>query len=82
VQPKLSEEDRVTLARSADLGVRFVHSQWEHIRENRRAPSHDGDVLGWMQTDDYLKLAAHSLQTKVIDPLRARGIPVTDRLAP
>ena len=34
-----------------------------------------------MQTDAYLKLACRSMQTLVIDPLQARGIPITAQLS-
>jgi hypothetical protein len=36
-------------------------------------------VLGWMKTDDYLALAEHSMETLVLQPLLARGIPVVGR---
>lgn len=74
--PRLSEEDRASLGKSADLAIRFLYGQWQHTRKNPRAPKHEGDVLGWMKTDEYLELAEKSLQTQVIDPLEARGIPI------
>jgi hypothetical protein len=52
--PRLTEEDRQKLGKSADLAIRFLYDQWAVTRQNRRAPTHDGDVLGWMKTDDYL----------------------------
>ncbi|MBX3192009.1 MAG: hypothetical protein KF819_33775 [Labilithrix sp.] len=78
--PRLSEEDKAKLGASADLAIRFLYKQWDHTRRNRRAPKHDGDVLGWMKTDDYLALAEKSLQAQVIDPLEARGIPIAAQL--
>jgi hypothetical protein len=78
--PRLSEEDRGKLGGYADLAIRFLYGQWEHTRRNRRAPTHDGDVLGWMRTDDYLALAVKSLQTQVIEPLEARAIPIGAQL--
>jgi hypothetical protein len=79
--PRLSAEDRTALGASADLAIRFLYGQWAHIAANRRAPKHDGDVLGWMSTDDYLSLAAKSMQEHVIDPLEAREIPVAAQLS-
>lgn len=78
--PRLSEEDRATLGKYADMAIRFLYGQWEITRKNRRAPTHDGDVLGWMKTDDYLALAVKSLQSQVIEPLEARGIPIAAQL--
>lgn len=78
--PRLTEEDRAKLGAQADLAIRFLLGQWEHTRRNRRAPTHDGDVLGWMKTDDYLALAVKSLQSQVIEPLEARAIPITAQL--
>ena len=36
-----------------------------------------GDALGWMQSDAYLMLAKRSMETRVREPLRARGIPIS-----
>jgi hypothetical protein len=74
--PRLTQEDLVTLGKSADLAIRFLYSQWENTKKNRRAPKHHGDVLGWMKTDDYLTLAERAMQQQVIAPLEARGIPI------
>ena len=78
--PRLSDDDRASLGRSADLAIRFLYRQWEHTRKTRRAPKHDGDVLGWMKTDDYLALAEKAMQAQVIAPLEARGIPIGAQL--
>ena len=79
--PRLDEKDRAVLGESADLAIRFLFRQWAYIRKNRRAPTHDGDVLGWMSTDQYLGLAEKSMQSQVIDPLEARGIPIGAQLS-
>jgi len=78
--PRLSEDDKITLGRAADLAIRFLYGQWRITRKHRRTPKHHGDVLGWMKTDDYLSLAARAMQAQVIDPLEARGIPVGAQL--
>jgi hypothetical protein len=72
--PHLSNDERSELGEAADLGLRFLYRQWDHTSKNRRAPRHEGDVLGWMATEDYLDLAERSLQKSVIAPLTARGI--------
>lgn len=72
----LTAEDRAHLGRSADLAVSDIRRLWRQIAENPRAAS-DGDLLGWLRTDEYLALAARSLESVVIRPLEARGIAVT-----
>lgn len=78
--PRLSEDDKKKLGEQADLAIRFLYGQWDYTKRTRRAPRHDGDVLGWMKTDDYLELAAKAMQAQVIDPLEARGIPIAAQL--
>jgi hypothetical protein len=80
VLPRLSRADRETLGRHADLAIRFLYRQWEDTKAHRRAPTHDGDVLGWMKTDEYLALAIRSMRELVIDPLEARGVPLAAQL--
>lgn len=79
--PKLSPDDRAKLGATADLAIRFLYGQWDFTRANRRTPKHEGDVLGWMRTDDYLALAERSMQSQVIAPLEARGIPIAAQLS-
>jgi len=79
-EPRLSPEDKAKLGASADLAIRFLYKQWDYTRRTRRAPKHDGDVLGWMKTDEYLALAERAMQAQVIAPLEARGIPIAAQL--
>ena len=79
---QLTEDDRAHLGRMADLGIDFLYRQWEDLAKRPKSKPHDGDVLQWMQTDDYLALAYKSLERDVITPLRARRIPLKDRVAP
>jgi len=78
--PRLTEAEKARLGVSADLAIRFLYSQWVDLHAHRHDPRLEDDVLGWMQTDAYLKLACRSMQTLVIDPLEARGIPVRAQL--
>jgi hypothetical protein len=73
---QLDAADRAHLANIADEGIRAIHELWVDVAG--RPHGHDRDVhaLGWMQTDAYLALARRSLRASVLDPLRARGIPV------
>jgi hypothetical protein len=77
--PRLTDEDKLHLARAADRTIRVIEKRWVKLRE-KRSPDYDdtvGDALGWMQTDSYLELAERSMQTRVRVPLLARGIPIT-----
>jgi len=80
--PRLSQDDLVTLGKAADLAIEFLHDQWDYTAKHRREPKHEGDVLGWMQTGDYLDLAERSLERLVIRPLESRGIPLASKRAP
>jgi hypothetical protein len=76
--PALSDKDKGHLARAADGPIRAIRRQWEEMRK-RRTPGYDqsvGDALGWMQTDPYVELASRCMTSRVIEPLRARGIMV------
>jgi len=77
----LSDADKERLGVSADLAIRFLYSQWVDLHAHRNEPRLEDDVLGWMQTGAYLKLACRSMQALVIDPLQARGIPIQAQLS-
>jgi hypothetical protein len=79
--PRFTAEDKAELGRQADLAIRFLYNQWRDVHANRRQQLHEGDVLGWMRTDDYLSRARHAMQTQVITPLEARGIPIGAQLS-
>lgn len=78
----LTESDRAHLGQMADLAIDFLYDQWEDLAKRPKSRAHDGDVLQWMQTDDYLALAYKSLERDVIAPLRARNIPLATRSVP
>jgi hypothetical protein len=78
----LTDEDRIHLGKMADLGIDFLYRQWDDLAKRPKSIPHDGDVLQWMQTDDYLALAYKSLERDVMAPLRARRIPLKQRAAP
>ncbi|MDB4932877.1 MAG: hypothetical protein JWM10_5361 [Myxococcaceae bacterium] len=79
--PLLAPGDELILAAAADATVRSVKRNWDDLRRRPKAHHSEANPLGWMQTDDYLKLAARSLERRVLAPLRARGIPVTETAA-
>lgn len=65
------------LAAAADATVRSVQRNWDAIRARPPSPVSEANALGWMQTEAYLKLAVKSLESRVLKPLRDRGIPIT-----
>ena len=79
--PRFSVEEKARLGASADLAIRFLYQQWVDLQKRRDEPRLADDVLGWMQTGAYLKLACRSMQTLVIAPLEARGIPIAAQLS-
>jgi hypothetical protein len=75
---KLGDEERQHIARAADRAIRGVRRQWDILRA-RGTTKYDqtvGDALMWMQSEEYLALAARSLESRVRAPLLARGIPL------
>lgn len=79
---RLTDDDRTHLGAMADLGIDFLYRQWDDLATRPKSNPHDGDVLQWMQTDDYLALAYRSLERDVLAPLRARRIPLEERGVP
>ncbi len=79
---RLTGSDRAHLGAMADLGIDALQAQWEDLGKRPKSSAHDGDVLQWMQTDDYLALAYRSLERDVMAPLRARRIPLKARPLP
>jgi hypothetical protein len=79
--PRLGEVEKTALGKAADRAIRFLYGQWRLTHENRRSQLHEGDVLGWMKTDDYLTRARRAMQSEVIQPLEARGIPISAQLS-
>ena len=76
VGPRLDDDARRHLAGVAARTIAGVRNNWDDIRRRPRMPAEDGHSLGWMESDAYLTLAERSLETKVVAPLRSRGIPV------
>jgi hypothetical protein len=74
---RLSAQDRTYLSEVAARSVRGVLQNWEELKRDLRTQPGGrprAHALGWMQTRDYLTLAARSLEQKVIAPLVRRGI--------
>jgi len=72
-----TREELQHLSRLAARSIRGILSNWDYLKrelltgKRGRPRAHS---LGWMQTTDYLALAAQSLKSKVIQPLARFGI--------
>jgi hypothetical protein len=77
VRDELTRDDRVHLARVAGRTIDALTDSWKSIGGRPEANIDDIHALGWMESEAYLALARHSLQTRVLEPLRARGIDPT-----
>jgi hypothetical protein len=76
--PLLCSDDIELIRRTAIGAIDEVKRLWEDIRT--RAPVEQAaNALGWMSSEDYLRLAERSLRTRVITPFAARGIDVVTR---
>jgi hypothetical protein len=73
---RLSRNDLQALSLLAARSIRGILRNWDQLRlelaEGGGAPK--AHALGWMQTRDYLLLAARSLEQKVLAPLARYGI--------
>jgi hypothetical protein len=70
----LSAADLVHLAHAAGETIDALVGSWSEVRACPEASVDEVNALGWMETDAYLALARRSLATKVLAPLRSRGI--------
>lgn len=59
---------------TAELTIAEIHKLWAEVRRRPPVSHSDGHALGWMGSEEYLELAARSLQNRVLTPLRDRGI--------
>lgn len=74
VLPLLSQAELLLIQRTALSAVAEIRRLWVELRQRPQSLGRDGHALGWMATDEYLELAARSLQRRVITPFGDRGI--------
>lgn len=72
--PLLPPEGPELIRATATAAIAEVKRLWEDIRARPPVPRATADALGWMASDDYLKLAARALQRRVLEPFAQRGI--------
>ena len=70
----LEASDRHHLATIAGATIDALTDSWKSIRGRPEADIDSIHALGWMDSEAYLALAKRSLRTKVLEPLRARGL--------
>lgn len=71
--PILPPEGPALIERTAAAAIAQVRSQWDELTRRPRAPEAAGHALGWLGSEEYLRLAHRSLRKKVLDPFAARG---------
>lgn len=71
---ELTEGDRDHLAIVAGATIEALTDSWRSIGTRPEANRDEVHALGWMESAAYLTLARRSLRTRVLEPLRARGI--------
>jgi hypothetical protein len=72
--PLLSPDGIELIRRTARAAIGEVKRLWDDIRSRPAGEQAAGHALGWMGSDEYLRLAEHSLRTRVLAPFAARGI--------
>jgi hypothetical protein len=79
VMPLLPPEGPELIRRTAVAAIHEVYRLWDDLRTRPPAPTSAGHALGWMGTEEYLRLAARSLRSRVLAPLAERGIQIQPR---
>lgn len=74
--PQLGTQEHAALGRAADQAIAAIAALWADVAQRPRRSASDGDALAWLESDAYLALAARSMDAKVLQPLRARGLPL------
>jgi hypothetical protein len=77
--PELEPAEIAHLGRAADLGIRAVRRLWGRVARSRADATADAaaDALAWMRSAAYLETARRAMETRVRQPLLARGIPLS-----
>jgi hypothetical protein len=71
---ELSDADRRSLGSVAEETIAGLTARWNDMAPRANEAKAEVNDLGWMETGAYLELAHRSLRTKVVEPLRRRGI--------
>lgn len=74
VLPLLPEQGLGLIRRTAASAIAEIRRLWAELRRAPALPQSESHALGWMGTEEYLDLAAHSLQRRVLAPFAERGL--------
>ncbi len=74
VLPLLSSEGMRLVQQTATAAIAEIRRLWADLRQRPATPKSDDHSLGWMGTEEYLDLAARSMQRRVLAPFADRGI--------
>jgi hypothetical protein len=74
VLPLVPRSTLELLRRTAVDAISEILRLWVDLRQRPQPPASAGQALGWMPTEEYLELAARSLQRRVLAPFADRGI--------
>ncbi|MFO0549726.1 MAG: hypothetical protein U0271_15140 [Polyangiaceae bacterium] len=72
--PQMNASERASVGHAADRAISSIHALWREIAAGAEPLDSTAHPLGWMRTDSYLALAERSMRSRVIEPLRARGV--------
>lgn len=74
----MTDDELAHVGKHADIAIGFIKRQWGHLAtRGRKGFDAKGNALGWMETGAYLDLARRSMNDKVVEPLRERGVPIS-----
>jgi hypothetical protein len=76
--PQMTFEEIAYLGRTADVAVRAVHRIWERVAHSDNGEAElAGNPLAWRGSAQYLQTAHRTMERRVRQPLRQRGISVS-----
>jgi hypothetical protein len=72
--PLVGSDGIELIRRTARAAIGEVKRLWDDLKQRPRTDETVGHALGWMGSDEYLRLARRSLRTRVLAPFAARGL--------
>jgi hypothetical protein len=75
--PQLDADGVAFVRRTAEAAIGEIRGLWEELARRPRADVSEGHALGWLGSQEYLRLAERAMRTRVVEPFGARGIEVS-----
>jgi len=72
--PLLDDDGVELIRRTALAAIGEIKRLWDDVQRRPPAPESAAHALGWMTSEDYLRVARRSLRRRVLDPFLARGL--------